>query len=173
MNRQALFPILFSFTFLVSALSPSITRHFRANPDETYCNERFEFCAQIPNGYFTETIYADNGDGVILNGRKNRLTTLINGAYNIESFSAEELARQLLGDEVEPIFTDRGFTATYKTENILHHQRVHMMGDRYVSVMVQGDKRYNRSIFRIADQIEVEYQPGMATNAGVEKVSNL
>lgn len=162
MTRQTLFPVLFSFTFLASALSPNLIRYLRPNADETYCNERFEFCVQIPNGYFTETTLSDNGDGVLLTGKNGKIQLTISGAHNVESFSSEELARHLYGDAIEPKISENGFVLRTRQDGVFRHREVHLFGERYVTIDLSGERRYEFTMNNVARKLDVKNQPGIA-----------
>ena len=165
MSRQTLFPVIFSFTFLASALSPNLIRYLRSDADETYCNERFEFCVQVPNGYFTETILSDNGEDVTLIGKNGNVTLNISGEHNVESFSADELAAYLLGDAAQPEVTEAGFVLRTRKDGKFRHLDVRLFGDRYVVSELSGPSQYEFTMNNIARKLKVETRPALASVA--------
>ena len=162
MSRQTLFPVLFSFTFLASALSPNLIRYLRPSADETYCNERLEFCVQIPNGYFTETVLSDDGDSIVLTGKNGSIRLSIVGVENVESFSSEELARHLHGDAAEPNISEAGFVLRSRRNGLFRHREVRLFDNRYVVVELSGERRYEFTMNNISRKLEVDSRPGIA-----------
>lgn len=171
MKSNALFPVVFAMTFLASALSPKLTNlFFPKSGTERYCNERFEFCVEYPNGIFTETLYSDNGDGVILTTKNDQLQMTISGMHNPEDRSTEEVMDEILSEldhkDMETSSTDEQFVIRYVDEdNTAHYLQGLRLRDRYVYVELSADKLRKLKMKIVTENLRVYDNPAISTGA--------
>lgn len=170
MKSNALFPVVFAMTFLASALSPKLTNlFFPKSGTERYCNERFEFCVEYPNSIFTETLYSDNGDGVILTTEKDQLQMTISGMYNPEDRSTEEVMDEIVSDLdhklLETKATDDDFIVRYvDEEDMAHYLKAVRLRDRYVYVDVVADKSRKLKMKLVTENLRIFDNPAISTS---------
>lgn len=115
-------------------------------PDlDEYCNERFEFCVTYPNDYFSERVYADNGDGLTLFARDRTVEIDITGAYNVMNWSVQDIVdhyfktvqEKPMEVELLELYTDEAYGwAKMKYNYEIQLLQINLLNDAYVTTLM-------------------------------------
>ena len=112
---------------------------------EEYCNERFEFCVTYPGDYFSDIIYADNGDGIALYAQEGAVEVDIMGAYNIMGYSVEgiiddyfeTMKRKPAEAELLELHTDEAYGwAKMKYDLEIQLIQINLLNETYVTTLI-------------------------------------
>lgn len=112
---------------------------------EEYCNERFAFCVTYPSGYFSEKVYADNGDGVTMYAQDGTIEADIMGAYNVMNWTVEDIVNNYFKTirekpmevELVELYTDESYGwAKMKYNYEIQLIQINLLDDAYITTLI-------------------------------------
>ncbi|MCB0629463.1 MAG: hypothetical protein R2824_30855 [Saprospiraceae bacterium] len=143
---------------------------------EEYCNERFNFCMTYPEDYFTESIFSDNGDGVTLRAQNGRIEVSALGAYNVMSWTPEDLINSYfkvmkekpMEVELLELYSD-SFTGwvkmQYNHEIQAFHVYMHPEDNSYTTTIFTVPASSPELLEQLTNSVQVSFtQPSVAIN---------
>lgn len=145
----------------------STTGNHLTTPDlKEYCNERFGFCVTYPGGYFSERIYADNGDGLTLFAAERTIEVDITGAYNVMNWSVQDIVDdyfeiiQAKPMEVEllELHTEETYGwAKMMYNNEIQLMQVNLLDDAYITTLIRVPASDEALIEKLQQSVQLTF----------------
>jgi hypothetical protein len=120
-----------------------------AQPTESkYCNTRFNFCITYSSTLLPQTFVSDNGDGIILNTKDEKVEASVIGSLNISSQSTAELFVLFVPQKnkhpevkiLEKEINERHYETTFIKGETIIYQKLFNTGDHYVLIEIVAPK---------------------------------
>jgi hypothetical protein len=138
-------------------------------PQEEYCNERFDFCLQYPVGFFDRIEPSDNADGVRLLAGGQDIELTISGSNNVLQWTLDDMrqlqkeviaedfgAVQNLSEKPGPGYVEFRFLAAGAT----HLHRIYHREDEIVFLRIRAGRQTQPEVLaKLLSELVVQFNP--------------
>ncbi len=133
---------------------------------EEYCNERFTFCVTYPSGYFSEKVYADNGDGVTMYAQEGVVEVDIMGAYNVMDWTVEGIVNNYFQTikekpmevELVELYTDESYGWAKMEYNYeIQLVQINLLNDAYITTIYTVPASSPELLDKLTESVQVSF----------------
>ncbi len=135
-------------------------------PDTTYCNSRYFFCASFPDSLLPVQLVSDNDDGIILRSEDEKVVVTIAGSGGVlnrdtwdlyDDFVSEWMVDNEDGKIIDEVIKQPYYKVSFIDGDHQYYQQLFNQGNKYVIYQIVAPKNTPNRIEQIKEHLNISF----------------